>query len=69
LIAKAMGREIGKDKMIMKKESITSRGRFRNGSLTMGASIEYALTADNYSTHKHEKAKNRFRKQVVSNNN
>lgn len=64
-----MGRETGKDKISMKAERMTSRGRFKKGSLAMGASIEYALTANNYSTRKHEKLKNRFKKQAGSNNN
>jgi len=68
-MAKAKGRETGKDRISMKIDRNTSRGRFKKGSLTMDAAIECALTADNYSTHKHEKVKNRFRKQVGSNNN
>ena len=61
LMAKAMGRETGKDRMIMTEERITSRGRFSKGSLTMDAAIECTLSADNYSTYKHEKAKSRFK--------
>jgi len=57
LIAKAMSRETGKDRMIMAVERITSKGRFSKGSLTMDAAIECASTVDNYSTHKHEKVK------------
>lgn len=68
-MAKAKGRKTGKERMSMKAERTTSKGRFKKGSLTMDAAIECALTADNYSTHKHEKVKNRFRKQVGSNNN
>ena len=33
----------------MDVERITSRGRFREGSLTLGTAIECDLTADNYS--------------------
>jgi len=50
-----MGRETGKDRMSMKAERNTSRGRFKRGSLTMGVAIECDLSADNYLTHKHEK--------------
>ena len=44
LIAKAMGRETGKDRMSIKADRITSKGRLRKGFLTMGAAIECALT-------------------------
>jgi len=56
-----MGRETGKDKMSIKAERITSRGRFSRGSLTMSTVIESALSTGNYSTHKHKKVKNRFK--------
>ena len=53
-----MGRKTGTERIIIKVESMISRGRFSKGSLIMGAVIGCDFTADNYSTHKHEKVKN-----------
>jgi len=50
----------------IRAESITSRGRINKGPLNLDSDIECNLTADNYSTHKHEKAKIRFKYQVVN---
>lgn len=41
-----MDRKTGRDRISMKAERITSRGRFRKGPLTMGAAIECPLTVD-----------------------
>ncbi|GAH68206.1 unnamed protein product [marine sediment metagenome] len=35
-MAKAKGKETGKDRTSIKVERVTSRGRFRKGSLTFG---------------------------------
>ncbi|GAH59495.1 unnamed protein product, partial [marine sediment metagenome] len=41
-----MGRETGKDRMSIKVEKATSRGRFKRDSLTMGVVIGCDFTAD-----------------------
>jgi len=41
-----MASETGKDRIIITKESIASRGRFNRGSLAMDAAIECTLTVD-----------------------
>jgi len=69
LIAIAISREIGMDRISIKMENMTSRGRFNRGSMTMGKVIGCDFNADNYSTYKHKKVKNLFKKQVGNNNN
>jgi hypothetical protein len=69
LIATTMGRKTGKERISIKVESTISRGRFRKGSLDLDSDIECDFTADNYSTHKHEKRKSQFRKKVRNSNN